>query len=306
MTYEQMPVAAIEPNPDQPRKHFDPAALQELAGSIAKNGLLEPIIVRPVDGPGERHVIIAGERRWRASQIANLDAVPVRVLDIGEEEAFVLSIAENVNREDMNPMEEADAFARLLDYGRTREQVAELFGKTTRFVGLRLDLLDLRDEIKDLVRAGTMATSVAQQVSRCSVANQQSVLFKFMRGDFANDNEAIHFAYALHQAEAQAGFFDVEEPDEEERSRRGAVRKTVLGMLTRVEKACDIVDEIAGLDPDTLADAFAGDGQRYLDRLDRLAKAVTAARFNARQGNTLAEARDIARVNVEINPEATA
>jgi ParB family chromosome partitioning protein len=127
VTYLDLAIDLIDRHPGQPRKHFDAEALAELAGSIAANGLMQPVTVRPVD---DRYVIIAGERRWRACQQAGLDTIPVRVIEIGEEDAFVLSVAENVNRSDMTVLEETEAFAQLVAYGKTHDEIARLFGKS--------------------------------------------------------------------------------------------------------------------------------------------------------------------------------
>lgn len=291
--FVDLKLTEIRPNPDQPRRHFDDAALTELATSIKTNGLLEPVIVRPKDGAYE---LIAGERRWRASHRAGLETVPARIIDLGDEEAFVLSVAENVNREDMNPMEEAHAFQRLITFGRTLDEVAELFGKTTRYLTVRLDLLKLSGEFQRLVAAGTIGTRVAQQVALCNAANQQSMMFKLMRGDFASDNDAIHFAYALRQAEAQESMFDVAEPTAAERQQRTKARKVALNLLARTERAAAAIADLAELSPSELADAFTTDAETFMQRLDYLNTQIKKARFAARQGKALAEARTLNQI----------
>lgn len=287
MSYLSVPTADITPNPGQPRKHFDEEALAELAASIKANGLLEPIITRLVDG---QHVIIAGERRWRAATLADVTELPVRVLEVDEVKAYELSVAENVNRHDMNPMEEAGAFSQLLAYGRTVEEIASMFGKATRFVTARLDLLQLIPEVARQVADGTIAPSVAQQVAQCNPTNQQQMLFKLMRGDFANDNEALHFAYALKNAEAEISMFEIEEPTEQEREEHKTRKRAAMTGLEQAERMAAALQAVADLTPEQLADVIP-DVAAYAARLNAVQTVLTKAKFNARQAKAVAEAR---------------
>lgn len=286
--YVDLPVEKIDRNPDQPRKTFCPEALAELAGSIGSLGLLEPILVRPVAG-GDRWLIIAGERRWRAAQVAGLDAVPCRVMDdLDDAAAFELSVAENVNRHDMTPIEEARAYATLTGYGRDPEAIARLFGKTTRYVARRLDLLKLTDEIALQVEAGSMTVNVAQQVALLEPANQQRVMFKVIRGDFANDNDALHYAYALRANEGEISMFAVEEPTEEQREAHVAAKRKVTTAVEKAERLAVLLDDLAAATPGEWA--ALGDTKAMQDRLDRMANQIVKARFNARQGAAIADA----------------
>lgn len=285
--YTNLPLLEIVPNPNQPRRTFDPDQLAELADSIRTNGLLEPVIVRPA--ANKKHELIAGERRWRAAIAAGLHTIAARVIEgLDDEAAFVLAVAENVNRADMNPIEEAAAFARLLDYGRTRDEVADLFGKTRRLIDQRLALLDLTDELQGLVADGTIGTQVATQVATCSPGNQQALMFKLVRGDFVNDNEAIHYAFALRHAESQTTMFDVDEPTSEQRARREKQRRTAADLLARLETG---IQKLGDLTPDDLAAALGPEAHAFTERLDYAARLLTKARFNARQAKALNEAR---------------
>ena len=124
-------VASIEPHPDQPRRHFDEAALDELAASIAARGVIQPVIVRPL--PGGRYQLVAGERRWRAAQKAQLHEIPALIRDLADREVMALALIENIQREDLNPVEEARAYQRLAElegmtpgrHRRTGRQVAQ-------------------------------------------------------------------------------------------------------------------------------------------------------------------------------------
>lgn len=216
-TYLDLPVAAVVANPDQPRKQFDQDAMDELATSIAENGLLQPIVVRPTGavtaGDGTpTYMIIAGERRWRASKQAGVATIPCRVLaGLDDETSFVLSIMENVNRKDMTVSEEAKAFQQLVNTGRTPADVGKMFGKTPDYVTWRMQILGLSDRHLALVDRGAISTTVAYYASKLSGAGQQLLINKAARGEFRNDSEAVAYAQATEAQENQGFFFEVQE-----------------------------------------------------------------------------------------------
>jgi ParB family chromosome partitioning protein len=149
-----LPIEAIERNPEQPRKRFDEKRLEELAASIREHGIVEPILVRK---DGGRYRILAGERRWRAAQRAGLKEVPAVLREASEREAFELALVENLQREDLNAVEEAEAYQVLLEeYGLTQEAIAERVGKERSTVANALRLLRLPAEVRDLVREGQL------------------------------------------------------------------------------------------------------------------------------------------------------
>ena len=151
----------IEPNREQPRKDFDEAALSELAESIAKHGLLQPIIVRPLSNG--RYQIIAGERRWRACRIAELDEVPVIIKETDERTVMEIALIENLQREDLNPIEEALGYRSLIDsFGLTQEQVAERMGKSRSAVTNALRLLNLDESELEALRIGSISAGHAR------------------------------------------------------------------------------------------------------------------------------------------------
>lgn len=155
-----LPLQKVEPNPLQPRKNFDPEALQTLADSIAEHGIIQPLSVRKV---GDYYQIVAGERRWRAARLAGLTEVPVCVLDIDDRETMELALVENLQREDLNPIEEAEGFRTLMDeYGLTQEQAAEKVGKSRPAVANALRLLSLDDELTELVKNGSLSAGHAR------------------------------------------------------------------------------------------------------------------------------------------------
>ena len=149
-----LPLREIEPDPEQPRKRFDDDALNQLADSITENGLLQPIAVRPKKvGPG--YIIIAGERRWRAARLAGLDEVPVIIKDVTDEQAAALALIENLQREDLDPIEVAEGCRQLIDkYGLTQESAAKKLGKSRSALANSLRLLNLPENVLELLKSG--------------------------------------------------------------------------------------------------------------------------------------------------------
>lgn len=160
-TPHSLPIVKIEPNPEQPRRQFDEAELLQLSDSIAQHGLLQPLAVRAV-GDGY-YQIIAGERRWRACRLAGLSEVPVTVVEADDRTVMELALVENLQREDLNPMEEAEGYRVLLEeYGLTQEQAAQQVGKSRSAVANALRLLTLSDEVRALVENGELTAGHAR------------------------------------------------------------------------------------------------------------------------------------------------
>lgn len=156
-----LPIQKLEPNRQQPRQDFDEVALQELADSISEHGVIQPIAVRPL-GNGY-YQIIAGERRWRASRLAGLTEVPVNILDVTEQEAAQLTLIENLQREDLNPMEEARGYEALINqYGLSQEEAAKSVSKSRPAVANALRLLKLPKSIVSLIEDGSLSAGHAR------------------------------------------------------------------------------------------------------------------------------------------------
>lgn len=150
----------VEPNREQPRKQFPTEELEALSDSIVKYGVISPITVRRV---GERYVIIAGERRWRAARMAGLSEIPVIIISADDKKAAEIALVENIQRSDLNPVEEAQAYAALIDqYGLTQEEVAEQIGKSRSSVTNSLRLLDLPDAVLSMLAAGKLSSGHAK------------------------------------------------------------------------------------------------------------------------------------------------
>ncbi len=158
-----LPVAWLHPNPLQPRKHFDAGELDDLARSIREKGVLQPILVRPTPRGAEVFEIVAGERRWRAAQLAKLHDVPVVVRELADSEALELAIIENVQRADLNAMEEATAYQDLVDrFGYTQEKLADEIGKSRSHVTNTLRLLKLPATVQGFIRDGKLSAGHAR------------------------------------------------------------------------------------------------------------------------------------------------
>ncbi len=170
----KLDIMDIEPNKEQARKQFDEATLSELADSIAQHGVLQPLLVRPIIGGG--YQLIAGERRWRASRIAGLTQVPVIIKELTDDEAAVISLIENLQREDLNPIEEAYGFASLIkDFDLTQEEAAQRVGKSRPAVANALRLLRLPQEVIDAVREGKLSAGHARALA--AIDDEKTAIF---------------------------------------------------------------------------------------------------------------------------------
>lgn len=158
-----LPIEEIVPNRDQPRKQFDEEALAQLAASIGQHGVLQPLLVRPM--PDGSYQLVAGERRWRASRMAGLTEVPVIIRNMEEREAAQVALIENLQREDLNPMEEAQGYQTLMDsYGMTQEQTAQVVNKSRPAVANALRLLHLPAPVAAMVADGKLSAGHARAV----------------------------------------------------------------------------------------------------------------------------------------------
>lgn len=159
-------IKQIEPDPEQPRKKFDEAKLKELSDSIKENGVIQPIIVSQV--VGDKYRIIAGERRWRASKMAGLDSIPAIIKDISKREILQFAIIENIQRDDLNPIEECDAYQKLIEeFNYTQEQLATSIGKSRSHIANLLRLRHLPEEVKEMVADGRISLGHAKILVGC-------------------------------------------------------------------------------------------------------------------------------------------
>lgn len=165
--FRTVAITRLIPNPLQPRRHFDDDALRDLTASIQEQGILQPLIVRPTRSDPETFEIVAGERRWRAAQRAQVHEAPVIVRDFTDEEALAVALIENIQRDELSPIEEAEAYARLAhEFGKTQEQVAEVVGKSRSHVANMTRLLDLPEDVRAMLADGRLSAGHARAVLR--------------------------------------------------------------------------------------------------------------------------------------------
>lgn len=205
-TVTKLPLQKVEPNPKQPRRFFDEEELQALADSIAEHGIVQPLAVR--DTGNGFYQIIAGERRWRAARLAGLEEVPVVVLEADDKTVMELALIENLQRQDLNPMEEAEGYQTLIEeYGLTQEQAADRVGKSRPAIANALRLLALPEEVRGMVIQGSLSAGHARAV--LSLPTQ--------RLQMAAAQKIIALRLSVRQAEAMCKRMAVEEPKKPEK-----------------------------------------------------------------------------------------
>jgi ParB family transcriptional regulator, chromosome partitioning protein len=319
-TVRTIPVDRIDPDPGQPRKHFDAAKLAELATTMADLGQLQTIAVR-YDKSSRRYVIVAGERRWRAAQIAGITDLHCMVLhvDATDPKTLAKAMAENINREAMTPIEEANGFHNLCDVGYSVDEVARMCGKSAAFVTSRLDLLALVPAMQEAVMKGHIGAGLAQAVAALSPDNQHQFLTRHTRGQFLNGRDATAFAKRLAAAERehaeQGGFFVMADPPaapagaktaatarqlpvldlpDVERDRIATDRGKLLRKIDKLGDAGATLSEIAGMHADELSillDGAPGGIDATYRRLELLRTAAWKAMANLREARAAATVR---------------
>src|ERR1700675_2680600 len=159
----KVPIEFLKPNPRNPRRTFSDSELGELASSVKQHGVIQPIVVRPVKGAQDRFEIIAGERRWRAAQLAGLHEVPIVPVDVSDSDALEIAIIENVQREDLNAMEEAQGYHALADeFKRSQDEIAKIVGKSRSHVANMMRLTKLPDEVQGFIASGQLSAGHAR------------------------------------------------------------------------------------------------------------------------------------------------
>ena len=178
-----LPISKVKPNKGQPRKTFDETELSELADSIKQNGILQPILVRK---HGTSYEIVAGERRYQAAKLAGLDEVPVVIREISDEDVFKLALIENLQREDLNPMEEAEGYQQLMtQYNLTQEETAQRVGKSRSAVANALRLLNLCPPVRAMVEDGRLSNGHARTILPLSPALQEKAADAILKSDLS-------------------------------------------------------------------------------------------------------------------------
>ncbi len=196
--YLELPIAKIEPNPYQPRKEFEKSQLVDLAESIQSEGLIQPVVVREVDGS---YQLVAGERRWRAFQLLKLKKIPARIIEAGDSSAASMALIENLQRENLNPIEESMGFASLVrDFDLTQEQVAERVGKGRATIANSLRLLSLPEEVRGYLSSQLLSTGHAKVLLGLESKQEQSLLARRIIEDGVSVRGAEDLVHSIRKS----------------------------------------------------------------------------------------------------------
>lgn len=268
-----LPVSAIERNPDQPRKKFDPDALRELADSIKKIGLRQPIVVRPHPTEPGKFQIVAGERRWRAHKLAGLKTIRAIVEDLSDEQAAEIALMENITRQNLTPLEEAKAYSQMIENGWTPERLAEVTGQTPGTILRKLNITQLRPEIQKIVGAkGGISASHAVEIGRLPLHLQGKAVRK-VGEERLSVEETRALVNALLAQENQMGLFAPEKKETKMHGNKArALRNYYDRMINSAEKLINKV--ISNKDYKLLPWALKGDLNKEIKRLKMIRKAL--------------------------------
>ena len=253
-------IEQIYPNPNQPRKHFDQGKLEELAQSIKESGLMEPLIVVERE---KGYMIIAGERRWRACNLAGVKKVPVRILEADDQKVAELSLLENLQREDLSIVEEAKAYQGLIDMGMSHEEIARKMGiKQIWRIQERLNILKLNPTFQEYTLRGILTPSQAQEMSRLPTEMQGALFDKISSGKASSYNKLRSLVNAMLFVQEQQSF--IPEPSKEE--------KAVYDKYTRMlDSIIDLIGKSFNKDDlSVLPYVMGGATQEKIARIDEI------------------------------------
>jgi ParB family chromosome partitioning protein len=264
----RLPVEKLEPNPDQPRRAFAPGALEELAASLRAKGMIQPIIVRQNPRKTDSYEIVAGERRWRAAQIAQMHDVPVLIRDLSDTEVLEIALIENIQRADLNAMEEAAAFRLLMDrFGHNQEQLAEALSKSRSHIANLMRLLTLPETVQLWVREGQLSAGHARALI---TAENPIALAKEVIARGLSVRETERLARAAAGAAGQGG-------DKAARKARTTSEKDADTRALEQDLSANLGMKVAidhkGIDGGVLSITYRG-----LDQLDELCQMLSALR----------------------------
>lgn len=279
----EVSLTQIYPNPDQPRKTFDVPAIQELAASIKELGLIEPIVVtRRTDGE-KTFMIIAGERRWRACHLAGLSDVPIRIMEADDTQIAEMALAENIQREDLKPLEEANAYQSMIDNGHTVTTLSKKMGLHPWKIVLRTNLLNLGEKYQDALEFELITAPEAYEMSRMEdMADQEMIYQKIRNGQLKGQVQVRRFVNALIEARRQRPLFEL--PSKEKQAE----------VVNRWERSLEAVSKLVGSsfsskDCEILAKVYQGDTELNITKIDlvighlNMVKAAMLENLSSRQ-----------------------
>jgi len=247
---KSIPIFQIQPNPNQPRRNFTPIELEDLSKSIKEKGVLVPIIIRPVQNKSYMYEIVAGERRWRAAKQAGLTEIPSIVKNIDDKNTMEIALIENIQREGLNPIEEAAGYANLIDnYKYTIQEVSKMIGKSESYIRNFLRINTLQPDIKDMVIKGNLSSSHARTISvaedpkqiiksilqnNISVAETQKLVQQSKRNSNKRDfnQKTLDPAYILTQEQKLKKFFKLPVKIKE---KRGGAGDFIISFANRIQ-----------------------------------------------------------------------
>jgi len=278
-TVSNLPIAAIQADPGQPRQEFDKEKLQDLATSLQDKGLLQPITVRPVNS---HYQVVAGERRFRAAQLAGWETIPALVRDLTDDEAYELAVLENAVREDLNPMEEARMLAKLLARPMSLQDVGALVGLPASQITWRVALLNLREDVQYLIGRGQMKPGIAYYMAKLSLNSQARVL-RIWQEKGLGDDGVRGVCDQIWMEENQADMMP-------ETKLSDGARQAVAAYHRALVLAAKAAQELSGLDKSQIAEALAPEMETAMSYLDTLIKSLTGMRraLTAHTGRALA------------------
>ena len=257
-----IPIEMISPNPDQPRRSFDSEALEDLAASIREKGIIQPLIVRPNPRTEGQFEIVAGERRWRAAQMAKLHAVPALVREFDDTEVLEVAIIENVQRADLNPVEEAAGYSQLMEkFGHTQERLATALGKSRSHIANSVRLLTLPEEVQSYLRDGKLSAGHARTLVTAEdpVALAKQIIKKGL---------SVREAEKLAKAEQENIFSGGSKPKAKATSEKDADTKALEGDLSAGLGMKVLIDHKPGKENGQIVIAY--DTLEQLDDLCRI------------------------------------
>ncbi|WP_187428470.1 Chromosome-partitioning protein ParB [Roseobacter fucihabitans] len=260
-----IPIEQISPNPDQPRKRFAEADLEDLAASIREKGIIQPLILRALHEG--RYEIVAGERRWRAAQIAKLHALPAVIRSFTDVEVLEVAIIENIQRADLNPIEEAVGYRQLMDrFGHTQEKMAEALGKSRSHIANLLRLLNLPDEVLEMVRQGGLSAGHARAL--VTAENPLRIAQQIVKGGLSV--RAVEALVKKEQADESSG--SKPNPNREARDAKDADTKALEGDLSAALGMKVVLNHKTGQDSGQMTLHY-----KSLDELDELCRVLSGS-----------------------------